>query len=38
MSKSANKHNRIHGTSEPLSEELPGLIENGEISATQDLK
>jgi elongation factor 2 len=38
MSKSQNKHNKIHGTSEPLSEELPGLIESGEISPTQDLK
>lgn len=38
MAKSQNKHNRIHGTSGPLSEELPGLIEEGEISATQDAK
>lgn len=38
MSKSQNKHNRIHGTSEPLHEDLPNLIENGEISATQDAK
>jgi elongation factor 2 len=38
MSKSQNKHNRIHGTSEPLHEDLPELIENGDISATQDAK
>ena len=38
MTKSQNKHNRIHGTSQPLHEDLPGLIENGDISPTQDLK
>ncbi|MCL4114215.1 UNVERIFIED_CONTAM: hypothetical protein GTU68_063251, partial [Idotea baltica] len=38
MAKSQNKHNRIHGTSEPLHEELPDLIENNEISPTQDMK
>ena len=38
MSKSQNKHNRIHGTSEPLHEDLPKLIEDNEISATQDAK
>lgn len=38
MTKSQNKHNRIHGTSAPLHEELPLLIENGEISPTQDIK
>lgn len=38
MSKSQNKHNRIHGKSEPLHEDLPNLIENGDISATQDIK
>lgn len=38
MSKSQNKHNRIHGTSEPLHEDLPDLIENNEISPTQDPK
>lgn len=38
MSKSQNKHNRIHGTSEPLHEDLPELIENGDISPTQDPK
>lgn len=38
MTKSQNKHNRIHGTSEPLHEDLPDLIENNEISATQDPK
>lgn len=29
MSKSQNKHNKIHGTSEPLHDDLPELIENG---------
>lgn len=38
MTKSQNKHNRLHGTSGPLHEDLPNLIENGEISATQDIK
>jgi len=38
MSKSQNKHNRIHGSSEPLHEKLPDLIESGEISANQDIK
>ena len=38
MSKSQNKHNKIHGTSEPLHEDLPGLIESAEISPSQDLK
>jgi len=38
MSKSQNKHNRIHGKSEPLHEDLPELIENGEISPNQDIK
>lgn len=38
MTKSQNKHNRIHGTSAPLHEALPDLIENGEISPTQDIK
>lgn len=38
MTKSQNKHNRIHGTSAPLHEDLPDLIENGEISPTQDIK
>lgn len=38
MSKSQNKHNRIHGTAGPLHEDLPDLIENGEISPTQDIK
>ena len=38
MSKSQNKHNRIHGSSLPLHEDLPELIESGEISPTQDLK
>jgi elongation factor 2 len=38
MTKSQNKHNRIHGTSGPLQEELAGLIEGGEISANMDAK
>lgn len=38
MAKSQNKHNRIHGTAEPLHEDLPDLIENNEISPTQDPK
>lgn len=38
MSKSQNKHNKIHGSAEPLAEELPNLIENNEISASQDVK
>ena len=38
MTKSQNKHNRIHGNSEPLHEDLPDLIENNEISPTQDPK
>lgn len=38
MTKSQNKHNRLHGTSAPLHEALPDLIENGEISPTQDIK
>jgi elongation factor 2 len=38
MTKSQNKHNRITGTSLPLHEDLPLLIENGEINANQDIK
>jgi len=38
MAKSQNKHNRLQGTSGPLHEALPDLIENGDISATQDIK
>ena len=38
MCKSQNKHNRLQGTSAPLHEELPNLIESGEISPTQDIK
>jgi len=29
MTKSQNKHNRIHGTAGPLHEALPDLIESG---------
>jgi elongation factor 2 len=38
MTKSQNKHNRLHGTSAPLHEELTILIESDEISPTQDIK
>jgi elongation factor 2 len=38
MCKSQNKHNRIQAISSPLHEDLPLLIENGEIYATQDVK
>ena len=38
MAKSQNKHNRIQGTSGPLHEALADLIENDEISASQDPK
>jgi elongation factor 2 len=38
MTKSQNKHNRLHGTSGPLHEDLPNIIESGEISPTQDVK
>lgn len=38
MTKSQNKHNRLHGSSNPLHEELPNLIESGQITPTQDPK
>ena len=38
MAKSQNKHNRIFGKSEPLDEKLVELIEENEISPTQDPK
>lgn len=38
MAKSQNKHNRIHGSAEPLHEDLPDLIEKGDIGPTQDPK
>ena len=38
MTKSQNKHNRLTGTAGPLHEALPGLIESGEIDASQDVK
>jgi len=38
MTKSQNKHNRIHGTAGPLQAELSELIENGDISANMDVK
>jgi elongation factor 2 len=38
MTKSQNKHNRIHGTAGPLGNELSELIENGTITPSQDIK
>jgi elongation factor 2 len=38
MTKSQNKHNRLTGTAFPLHEDLPELIETGEIDASQDAK
>jgi len=38
MTKSQNKHNRIHGTAGPLGNELSELIENGDVTASQDIK
>jgi len=38
MSKSQNKHNRLHGTSSPLDEKLVEEIENGKIGPTDDVK
>jgi hypothetical protein len=38
MAKSQNKHNRLTGTAQPLHEDLPQLIEDGEIDASQDPK
>jgi len=38
MAKSQNKHNRLTGTACPLHEDLPDLIESGEIDASQDIK
>lgn len=38
MAKSQNKHNRIYGNSEPLHEDLPDLIESGEIGPALDPK
>lgn len=38
MAKSQNKHNRLTGTAGPLHEDLPELIESGEIDASQDIK
>ncbi len=38
MTKSPNKHNRLHGTAEPLHKELIELIENNEVNETQDPK
>jgi len=38
LSKSANKHNRLFCTSQPLAEGLPDLIEKGEIGPNDDIK
>merc|ERR1712072_1565280 len=38
LSKSPNKHNRLYMKARPLSEDLSGKIDNGEISSTQDSK
>jgi elongation factor 2 len=38
MAKSQNKHNRLHGTSEPLDEKLVEEIEEGHIGPTDDVK
>jgi elongation factor 2 len=38
LSKSPNKHNRIHCVAEPLGSELSNAIEEGTITATQDPK
>lgn len=38
MTKSQNKHNRIHGTSSPLQEELVDLIEKGDLTPSDDPK
>merc|ERR1712216_350554 len=38
LSKSPNKHNRLFMKARPLSEDLSGKIDDGEISSTQDSK
>jgi len=38
LSKSPNKHNRLYMKARPLSEDLSGKIDDGEISSTQDSK
>lgn len=38
MSKSANKHNRLYCTAEPLNEDLALEMENGTISMKMDTK
>jgi elongation factor 2 len=38
LSKSPNKHNRLYMKARPLSEDLSGKIDEGEISSTQDSK
>lgn len=38
MSKSANKHNRLYCTAEPLDEELALEMENGTITMKMDAK
>jgi elongation factor 2 len=38
LSKSANRHNRIYAQAEPLGEDLIRALEDGEISARDDMK
>jgi len=38
LAKSANKHNRLFCTAQPLAEGLPELIEKGEIGPNDDIK
>jgi len=38
MSKSANKHNRLYVTAQPLEEGIPDLIEKGEMGPKDDTK
>jgi elongation factor 2 len=38
MAKSANKHNRLYLTGEPISDELVLEIEEGKINANEDIK
>ncbi|KAJ1891885.1 translation elongation factor 2, partial [Kickxella alabastrina] len=38
LSKSANKHNRIHMTAEPVDEQLTKLVEEGKVAPTDDIK
>jgi elongation factor 2 len=38
LSKSVNRHNRLYAIAEPLGDELCTALENGELSAKDDLK